>query len=297
MCLEPLGKGCHFGFFFFRHDGFGEGEAYGHVGRFEFAFRGLGFRLRLCGRLFCRGCGCRLRFFGLHGGRLRHVSRLCGFLLATEAEVHADEGLQLPVAVAIEFRIEAVLQVVGGDFEVDADEFRHVGFELQADAEVVHEAAVVPAEVQVAVGEVAGCELLEVVVVPRHAEAGTADEVEVHKRFLARSEDAAEVDHEVEVGDGVVVVVLLTRIAEAALIVDAAHVEACTDGGGEHGTHVHAAYGRDEFRGVVVGKGGLRSALDAGEEIGVGAGLRFLALLCGGGGDHCQREQGGCEKF
>ena len=63
---------------------------------------------------------------------------------------------------------------------------------------------------------------------------------------------------------GVVVVVLLTRIAEAALIVDAAHVQACADGGGEHGAHVDAADGRDEFRGVVVGKGGLRLARFAG---------------------------------
>ena len=198
---------------------------------------------------------------------------------------------------AVEFGVETVLQVVGGYFEVDADEFRHVGFELQAHAEVVHEAAVVPAEMLVAVGEGGSGEVPEVVVVPRHAEAGTADEVEVHEGFLARGEDAAEVEHEVEVGDGVVVVVLLTRIAEAALIVDAAHVEACADGGGEHGTHVDAAYGRDEFRGVVVGKGGLRSALNAGEEVGIGAGLRVLALLCSGRGDHGQREQGGCKKF
>ena len=311
--FEPLGEGGNLGCLIFCHLRFGEGETHGQAFAFGFLLHGLrlrldfGLGLRLRSRLRDGRGGSRLRLFGLRcrrGGRrglhwcgLRHVNGLCGLLLAAEAEVHAEEGLQLPVAVAVDFGVETVLQVVGGYFEVDADEFRHVGFELQAHAEVVHEAAVVPAEMLVAVSEGGSSEVLEVVVVPRHAEAGTADEVEVHKRFLARSEDAAEVEHEVEVGDGVVVVVLLTRIAEAALIVDAAHVQACADGGGEHGTHVDAAYGRDEFRGVVVGKGGLRSALNAGEEVGIGAGLRVLALLCSGRGDHCQREQGGCEKF
>ena len=193
-------------------------------------------------------------------------SRLFG-LAASELEIETKKRLHLPVVLAVEFGVEAVVVVVGCYFKVEAYGAAEFCFQLHTYAEVVHETIVLPSEGEVLSGRIA--QGMEVIVVPSIAQSETADEVGVEHVVLLGGKGVAEVEHQVDVGSHELVVVGLVQTLETALLVDTAHVEASTDNGREHTADTNGSDGGNQFAGFVVGECGLGTTLNTHKGIGI----------------------------
>ena len=219
-----------------------------------------------------------------HVDQLRDIRRTCVFV--AEADAQAEHGREHPVVARVRFRVEAVAEAVGRDFERESERLRYVGFEAQAGADVVAQAVFVPCQLRVQVLMLCG-NGLQLVIVPRVGEAESAHENEVQRVVVALREQVRQVQEQVGVGGDVVELVVLVELVETALRLPSVHVQAQSHGRREIASDGKSGSGHEQLVDFRVGRGKLHSALRLDEVVGLE--FSFFVVLCVGRAERHQR--------